>query len=117
MLGFKKQRIISWTPHGLKKLGERRVVGMEERVAVSLEEAKETAVSILEGLGVPAKDAEITAEILIDTEAGGVESHGLIRLKDYVDRLVSGQIEPVPQIKINEQGAIAQIDGGYGWAR
>lgn len=90
------------------------MVGMEERVAVSLEEAKETAVSILEGLGVPAKDAEITAEILIDTEAGGVESHGLIRLKDYVDRLVSGQIEPVPQIKINEQGAIAQIDGGYG---
>ena len=68
---------------------------MEERVAVSLEEAKETAVSILEGLGVPAKDAEITAEILIDTEAGGVESHGLIRLKDYVDRLVSGQIDIV----------------------
>ena len=43
--------------------------------------------------GVPAEDAKICSEILITSDLRGIGSHGIGRLRMYVDRLNNGQIE------------------------
>ncbi len=40
-------------------------------------------VKFMEKLGVPASDAAIVADILIEADLRGVSSHGLIRLSTY----------------------------------
>ncbi|MBM3138614.1 MAG: Ldh family oxidoreductase, partial [Chloroflexi bacterium] len=38
-------------------------------------------------LGVPENEAEISAKILITSDLRGIESHGIGRLRMYVDRI------------------------------
>jgi LDH2 family malate/lactate/ureidoglycolate dehydrogenase len=66
-------------------------------------------------LGVPENEAEISAEILITSDLRGIESHGIGRLRMYVDRIHQGLIEPVtnPEI-IRESPTTAVIDGRHG---
>jgi LDH2 family malate/lactate/ureidoglycolate dehydrogenase len=44
-------------------------------------------------LGVTEPDAEICAKILITSDLRGIESHGIGRLRMYVDRIHKGLIE------------------------
>lgn len=94
--------------------GWKGVVRMETRSSIAVEEVRGKITDILEGVNVPAADAAIVADALIDAEASGVESHGLTRLKAYVDRIANGQINPTPEIKIDVRGASAFVDGGNG---
>ncbi len=66
-------------------------------------------------LGVPENEAEISSEILITSDLRGIESHGIGRLRMYVDRIHQGLIEPVanPEI-IKESPTTAVIDGNHG---
>ncbi|RKJ81143.1 MULTISPECIES: Ldh family oxidoreductase [unclassified Pyramidobacter] len=85
-----------------------------ERVEVSLEKLQRWAEEILRGLGVPKRDAAQTVAVMMDAEISGVESHGLMRLKAYADRIAQGMIKPNPDIKVKALGAIARVDGGNG---
>ena len=87
---------------------------METRRKIAIQNVRKAALAILQGVGVPPQDAAIVTDALIDAERSEVESHGLTRLKAYVDRLAGGQITPVPNIQVHISGAIAQIDGGNG---
>ena len=66
-------------------------------------------------LGVPNNDAEICAEILITSDLRGIESHGIGRLRMYVDRIHDGLIEneSKPEI-IKESPTTAVVDGNHG---
>jgi LDH2 family malate/lactate/ureidoglycolate dehydrogenase len=65
--------------------------------------------------GVPDSEAEICAEILITSDLRGIESHGIGRLRMYIDRLLAGQIEPVAKpFIIMETPTSAVVDGGHG---
>jgi len=66
-------------------------------------------------LGVPEGDAEICSEILITSDLRGIESHGIGRLRMYVDRIHQGLIEPVskPEI-VKESATTAVVDGHHG---
>ena len=75
---------------------------------------REQAAQVLQGLGVPEKDARIVADVLMDAEISGVESHGLTRLKPYADRLAGGLVEAIPDIQLTVNGAVATMDGGNG---
>ncbi|NHJ32998.1 MAG: Ldh family oxidoreductase [Asgard group archaeon] len=67
------------------------------------------------GLGVPEKDAEICAEILIVSDLRGITSHGIQRLKMYYDRIKAGYHKPVTKITIvKESPTTATIDAGNG---
>lgn len=66
-------------------------------------------------VGVPDRDAKICAEILITSDLRGIESHGIGRLRMYVDRIMNGQIEAIARPEtVKETGTTAVIDGHHG---
>ena len=65
------------------------------------------------GVGMPAADAQLTAEQLVTADLRGVESHGVVRVPIYIERLRRGVIEPRPQCRIvRETPGTAVYDGG-----
>ena len=73
-------------------------------------------VKFMEKLGVPAGDAAIVGDILIEADLRGVSSHGLIRLSTYYgSRLKKGYMNPATPTKIiNETDTTISFDGGNG---
>lgn len=68
-----------------------------------------------EELGLPRADAQLTAENLVFANLRGVDSHGVIRMKAYADRLRAGGFKAGvrPQI-VSEQPSCALMDAGGG---
>lgn len=75
-------------------------------------------VDVFKGYGVPAKDAEICADVLITADKRGIDSHGVGRLKPiYIDRIKERQIDPVTKIDIVREGpttAVLDANNGMG---
>ncbi|HOP31046.1 MAG TPA: Ldh family oxidoreductase [Spirochaetota bacterium] len=67
-------------------------------------------------IGVPEKDAEVSADVLIESDKRGIDSHGLNRMKPiYYDRIKEGIQLPVTDFEIvRESPATAVIDGHNG---
>jgi L-2-hydroxycarboxylate dehydrogenase (NAD+) len=66
-------------------------------------------------LKVPAKDAEIIADVLIMSDLRGIESHGVQRCKMYYDRIKQGIYNPKTNLEIvKNEDATALIDGHCG---
>ncbi|HPI91820.1 MAG TPA: Ldh family oxidoreductase [Deltaproteobacteria bacterium] len=64
-------------------------------------------------MGVPAPDADICADVLIESDMRGIKSHGIGRFKMYIDRMKDGIISPVcRETIIRETDNTAVIDGG-----
>ena len=69
----------------------------------------------LERVGVPPGSAAIVADNLIEADLRGVESHGVARLRIYVERLAAGLVAPEAQgAVIRERAAMAVMDGENG---
>ncbi len=68
------------------------------------------------GLGVPAADAAVCAEVLITADKHGIDSHGISRCKPiYFDRIRLGILNPVTEFEIvKETETTAVIDGHDG---
>ncbi len=68
------------------------------------------------GVGVPEKDAEVCADVLIAADKRGIDSHGIGRLKPiYYDRIKEGIQNPVTEFEIIREGlSTAVIDGHDG---
>ncbi len=66
--------------------------------------------------GVPADDASIAADVLVSSDARGVDSHGMIRLNSYYgSRLRKGLINPLsPMTILKETPTTLAIDGHNG---
>lgn len=70
---------------------------------------------VFESLGVPADDAQLAADVLAYSDEHGIDSHGIARLKTYVDLLEAKRINPVPEIKIvRGRHSAATVDGDNG---
>jgi len=66
-------------------------------------------------LGVPPEDADVCADVLITSDLRGIESHGIGRLKMYVDRIRAGIQSPTTDFRVvSDRGATAVVDGGHG---
>ena len=67
-------------------------------------------------LGVPRRDAEIAAEVLVLADLRGVDSHGIIRLNSYYgSRILKGTVNPLsPVTVIKETATTLALDGGSG---
>lgn len=82
---------------------------------VTGEQLKSFAVKVFESLGIPATDAETTAEILVQADLRGIDSHGVARLPIYVKRLKLGLINKRPDIKVvRDRPGAAVVDGDNG---
>ena len=82
---------------------------------ISVEKLTEFCTRCLERLGLTHRDAVLTSEAIVAANLRGVDSHGVIRLKTYVDRLRAGSIKPhgEPTV-VKEEAAFALLDGGAG---
>ena len=69
-----------------------------------------------EAKGIPAADAAICAEVLMESDRRGIESHGCNRFKPiYLDRIDAGILNPVTEIEVvRETSTTAVLDGHNG---
>ncbi|TMI93765.1 MAG: Ldh family oxidoreductase [Bacillati bacterium ANGP1] len=73
---------------------------------------------ILEAAGAPAETAQIVASALVEANLRGHDSHGVLRIPQYVDRVHTGQIRPAAQPRIQaERGATALVSGEWGFGQ
>jgi LDH2 family malate/lactate/ureidoglycolate dehydrogenase len=90
---------------------------MPEEVAptVAAGPLKEFCERVFEKLDVPPEDAAMTADSLVAADLRGIDSHGVARLRRYVNGLRDGVMVPRPEIRVvHETAATALVDGGAG---
>lgn len=90
---------------------------MEEKEAVIVhwEALKDFCKRVFGKLGVPPEDADITADVLVEADLRGIDSHGVARLRRYVKGLQVGQMVPRPKVTVvHETATTAFLDGGGG---
>ena len=86
-----------------------------QSVVVWAEPLKDFCVRVFERLDVPTGDAQIVADNLAAANLRGVDSHGVARLRRYVNGIRDGMMIPRPQIKtLVETPATVSIDAGAG---
>lgn len=68
------------------------------------------------GYGIPREDAEICADVLLESDKRGIESHGVNRFKPiYLDRIRDGIQNPITNFEIvKETPTTAVVDGHDG---
>ncbi len=75
--------------------------------------------SVFQKVGVPPADADLTAQILVDADLRGIDSHGVMNLRGtYVKGIQDRTINPNPNIEIlrgSPTTASADGDGGLGF--
>ncbi len=90
----------------------------EELVRVPVERLLEACRLILESVGVPPEQAQMIAEVVVEGDLRGVESHGVLRLPAYVHRVQKGIMRAVTQLKtILERPATLLLDAGGGFGQ
>lgn len=66
-------------------------------------------------MGVPAGDATLFAEALVDADLHGVPTHGVSRLNIYLKRIDAGLIDPKAKLAIDRgAGSVLVLDAGNG---
>jgi LDH2 family malate/lactate/ureidoglycolate dehydrogenase len=66
-------------------------------------------------MGVPAQDAALFSEALVDADLHGVPTHGVSRLNIYLKRIKSGLINPRPEFIVDRRSAsVLTVDAGNG---
>ena len=73
----------------------------ETRPFISWQLADDFMTAVFEKIGVPTEDARLCADVLLESDRRGIESHGCNRFKPiYIDRIKSGILNPVTKIDI-----------------
>ena len=93
-----------------------KVTGVDDYVYKSAEELEALSISILSAMGCDEETARFVAFHLVDADIKGVESHGVMRLIQYVEQADEGYFQPSarPELKENGQGAWL-VDGQRGF--
>ena len=74
---------------------------METRPYVPFSLMNDFMVDVFKCYGVPEEDARICADVLLESDRRGIESHGCNRFKPiYIDRIVKGTLLPETNIEI-----------------
>jgi len=76
---------------------------------------KEFTAKVFLHFGLSEEDAWQAADVLSKSDVRGIDSHGVARLRTYVDMLLAGRINPTPTVRIvREKKSIATVDGDGG---
>ena len=89
---------------------------METRPYLSWELIGDFMTAVFAKLGVPQEEAALCADVLMESDRRGIESHGSNRFKAiYVDRILDGIQKPVTEFEIlRETATTAVVDGHDG---
>jgi LDH2 family malate/lactate/ureidoglycolate dehydrogenase len=86
----------------------------EERVRVDAEALRKTCGALFQGLGVPQQDAELAADVFLQAELRGEESHGMRLLLHVLGRLKAGSVLPKPKVTVlMDRAAVALFDAHH----
>lgn len=88
---------------------------MADFVRVDAEGVRKILVKIFMADGIPAENAATVADNLITADLRGVSSHGVARIKSYLQRAKKENWNPDPQIEYTEHGAVCLVDGDDGF--
>jgi LDH2 family malate/lactate/ureidoglycolate dehydrogenase len=82
------------------------------------ESLRRTAQLILEATGTPPDLAQVVSEALVEANLAGHDSHGMLRLIQYIGLVRQGQVQPAARASLlSTQQATARIDGARGWGQ
>lgn len=88
---------------------------MTNHIRINASDIKRFIAALFERLTVPPADAEIAANVLVQADLRGVDSHGVNNLFQYIEPLRLGQLNPRPIITtITETPTTALLDGDGG---
>jgi LDH2 family malate/lactate/ureidoglycolate dehydrogenase len=90
----------------------------EKPINVSATELTDFVTHVLKAAGCPAKDANDIAECMVQTNLWGIDSHGVLRIGKYLDRLRSGGMNATPEIRTLQAGGgleVLDADNGSGF--
>lgn len=77
-------------------------------------ELRQITSNIFVACGTPEDEADVVSRILVEANLVGLDSHGVIRIPQYVDYIRDNWIEPgAPVTVIQETGTTAIVDGGW----
>src|ERR671933_1648206 len=83
---------------------------------VSAEDLHRIGTTLLIAAGAPAEEAEIVMRHSIDANLAGHDSHGIIQIPTYIDRIGVGHIVPgAPWTIVQESATSTVIDGHWGF--
>ena len=85
---------------------------------LTADELRPVTRAIFRAAGANDDDAATVADSLVDAELSGHESHGLIRVKEYVRHIEAGRIVPSarPEI-VEDRGATIVVDGHWAFGQ
>jgi LDH2 family malate/lactate/ureidoglycolate dehydrogenase len=85
-------------------------------VKVQNEHLRRIGGALLEAAGVPPAEAEIVARHCVSANLVGHDSHGIIQIPTYIDRMKAGHIVPgAPWEIVQESPSTTVIDGHWGF--
>ena len=67
---------------------------------------------LLVAAGTPQHVGEVVADVLVEANLTGHDSHGVLRIPTYLEQIASGRIRPAaePQV-LGETGTVIRLDG------
>lgn len=69
----------------------------------------------LEAVGFKTENARVFADIVVESDLRGVDTHGVTRLAGYINLVKKGMLNPTPDFKVvRDEGATALFDAGGG---
>jgi LDH2 family malate/lactate/ureidoglycolate dehydrogenase len=90
----------------------------QERVKVDWRRLRALARAIFLGAGLPDGEAEIIADSLVAANLAGVHSHGVSRIRDYLERMERDLVTRVTKIDVvRETATTALLDANNGWGQ
>ncbi len=86
---------------------------MENETRVDARSLLDLVRAIFEACEMRAGDAHLLADSLVDADLGGVHSHGVLRVPEYVRKLTVDGVDPNgnPRV-VKDEGACLVVDGG-----
>lgn len=91
------------------------MIDSSQEVIVAPDKLRRFVSDVYQKVGVSKDDADVIANLQVETDLRGVYSHGTRALRRYVNGMKSGFINVRPNMKITKEGlAFALIDGDMG---
>ena len=87
---------------------------IETRPCISWELADNFLTDAFAAYGIPRADAALCADVLLEADRRGIESHGCNRFKPiYIDRIESGILNPVTNCEIVRETPASLVMDAY----
>lgn len=88
---------------------------MTDEIRVDHERLTDFAAAALKEAGLDGDHADIVADSLVDANLHGVDTHGVFKLPEYVERIHSGGMNTSPDVRVEQTAtATAVVDGDDG---